>query len=309
MFFLLIIATALFFAGTGFCVDLTVLTQDPHKGVFRSLQQGLQQCAVTYNINPSRIEEVYSTVLVLDGLDKFRYAVNLKKSGHINLLLAGPNLMIRSCDNNHLLATSELDMYLVPSEWTKIAYIEDEPSLVGRISIWPSGVDTSFWAPSNKNKNNRVIIYWKTDSETFCQSIESVVQSFGYEIVRITYGAYTQEQFRHELNNCEFAIFISRSESQGIALAEAWSMNVPTFVWNPGEFFYAGKQYNPVSACPFLTDAQGKDWQTIEQLKHIISNYQDNHYHFIPREWTLKYMSDRASTECLLNIIHQCATK
>ena len=32
--------------------------------------------------------------------------------------------------------------------------------------------------------------------------------------------------------------YISRSESQGIALTEAWSMNVPTYVWDTGIFIY-----------------------------------------------------------------------
>ncbi|MFZ5953839.1 MAG: hypothetical protein ACOYT8_01925 [Candidatus Dependentiae bacterium] len=300
LFFLILLGTNI-----GFCVELTILTQDPHKGVFRSLQNGLQQHKITYNINPVRAEDVYPVVLVIDGLDKFRYGVHLKKLGHIKLLLAGPNLMIRSCDYNHLLASPELDHYLVPSEWTKIAYIEDEPSLADHISIWPSGVDIHYWQPNLAPKQKKALIYWKTESESFCKSIEDMVQAKGYMTTRITYGAYSQEQFKSELNECEFAIFVSRSESQGIALAEAWAMNVPTFVWNPGEFFYAGKHYNPVSSCPFLTDMQGRDWKTTSQLEKLIQAYQNNKFIFSPRDWVLKNMSDYASIECLLKIINQ----
>lgn len=285
------------------CGQITILTQDPHKGVFRSLQSGLQQNEIPYNINPVRLEEVYPTVVVIDGLDKLRYGINLKKLGHIKLLLAGPNVMIRSCDNNHILASPELDHYLVPSEWTKIAYIEDEPCLLNKISIWPTGVDTQYWKPLDVEKEKKVVVYWKTEPESFCQTVEELITAKGFQVERITYGAYTQEQFRHALNESLFAVFLSRSESQGIALAEAWSMNVPTFVWNPGEFYYAGKQYNPVSSCPFLTHAQGADWQKISELEKLIDSFDQFKLSFSPREWVINYMSDYASVKCLLEII------
>jgi hypothetical protein len=286
-----------------YCGPITILTQDPHKGVFRSLLNGLQQHEVAHNVNPGRLEDVYSTVLVIDGLDKLRYGINLKRLGHIQLLLAGPNVMIRSCDHNQILASPELDHYLVPSEWTKIAYVEDEPCLLHKISIWPTGVDTNYWKPWPLEKEKKVVVYWKTEPESFCLAVEELIAAKGFQVERITYGAYTQEQFRQTLNESLFAVFLSRSESQGIALAEAWSMNVPTFVWNPGEFYYAGKQYNPVSSCPFLTHAQGADWQKISELEKLIDSFDQIKLSFSPREWVINYMSDYASVNCLLEII------
>ena len=52
------------------------------------------------------------------------------------------------------------------------------------------------------------------------------------------------------------AVFISRSESQGLALAEAWAMDVPTLVWQgpPGD---GGSLFNLSDPSPYLTSHTG----------------------------------------------------
>ena len=52
------------------------------------------------------------------------------------------------------------------------------------------------------------------------------------------------------------AVFMSRSESQGLALAEAWAMDVPTLVWQspPGE---PGSVFSLSDPAPYLTSDTG----------------------------------------------------
>ena len=57
----------------------------------------------------------------------------------------------------------------------------------------------------------------------------------------------------NQIRFCLLAVFLSSSESQGIALAEAWSMNVPTFVWNPKPKELNGRYFPSVDSAPYLT--------------------------------------------------------
>ena len=103
--------------------------------------------------------------------------------------------------------------------------------------------------------------------------------------------------------NARFAIFISRNESQGVALAEAWSMNVPTLVYNPGDFVYSGKLVTGISACPYLTDSVGRDWKTIEQLNTLLLEMNQDKFSFTPRKYVLERFTDEKAAKDLLESI------
>lgn len=64
----------------------------------------------------------------------------------------------------------------------------------------------------------------------------------------------------------DLLFFLSQSESQGIALAEAWAMDVPTFSWNPREFVYKMHTFKNVSSAPYTTSENGTLWKDIDEL-------------------------------------------
>jgi hypothetical protein len=117
--------------------------------------------------------------------------------------------------------------------------------------------------------------------------------------VLLQYGKYSVDEYKELLDRSAYSIFISRSESQGIALAEAWSMNVPTLVFDPGEFFFGGRMIYNVSACPYLTAATGLSWKTPAELKNIIGD-KNSFTAFKPREYVLKRFTDEYSAKQLI---------
>ncbi|MBB3705094.1 hypothetical protein [Aminobacter aminovorans] len=127
-----------------------------------------------------------------------------------------------------LLASPEIDMVLVPSRWVKAAYEADLPGLIGKIAIWPAGVDADYWAPSGGARST-VLLYEKRQPEAAEQAAE-IIRASGFEPVTIRYGHYQPEEFKRALDQAIFCVVVGQSESQGLALAEAWSMDVPTFV-------------------------------------------------------------------------------
>lgn len=274
-----------------------------HHGVTRSLIDGFNALGVDFNYNPS-YSTIGDTVIILSNIQAIYQCIELKQKGKIKKILAGPNLVILPFDHNRILTHPAIDRCIVPSDWVKIAYEACEPLLKGRIGVWFAGVDVNYWNPiSPKVENSNVLVYWKTEPESFCNQVELLLRSYGWNPIRVRYGNYNSLHFKNLLEQSRFAVFISITESQGLALAEAWSMNVPTLVWNNGNLAYQGFIFSVVSACPYLTKSTGKEWKTLNELEEILKNYLLHEKSFNTRDWTLNYMSDRVSAQCILKII------
>lgn len=275
-----------------------------HEAVTRSLLHGLEKIKARYNYNPAKDSEVFENVIHLSGVNELSKTLALKKKGKIKLLLVGPNIVDHVLDHNAIVADPLIDYFVVPSLWVKDLVLKDCPALVNRILVWAAGVDTLYWNPhKNKYDSSKVLVYQKTETADFTKKVLTLVSSMGFRPVLIEYGRYSEKDFRKELSDAFFSVFISRSESQGIALAEAWSMNVPTLVFNPGNFIYMGKQENGVSACPYLTEQAGADWKTMDELKKCIEYLVQHRATYKPRKYVLENFSDERSAIHLLSQI------
>ncbi|MBY0110250.1 MAG: hypothetical protein K2X90_04015 [Candidatus Babeliaceae bacterium] len=286
---------------------ISILKESPHPAVYRSIISGFNKLGITYNVNPSKSSEFGDIVICLDGISSLKRAIKLKNKNRIKKLVVGPSMVGRATEHNHILTNSAIDYYLTPSEWNMIGYVEDEPALKRVIHIWPAGVDSEYWQPQNNLKNkSKVLIYWKTESQEFCDKVKNILLSYGWEPLIIKYGNYKQEHYKELLSQVKFAVFISVTESQGLALAECWAMNIPTLVWDcqkPLE--YLGKTYHIVSSCPYLTEQTGKRWKELKELEELLKNIESYWHEFNPREWVLNNMTDEISVNLLLKIINE----
>ncbi len=272
-----------------------------HYAVTRSLVEGLKKNSVNFNYNPSREKDIAENVIILAGVERLKQAIELKKKGKIRMLLAGPNVVEDVRSENGIVAHEAVDRYIVPSEWVKDLVIGDCAGLKDRVLCWSAGVDSEYWKPTVDSKNRKqVLIYWKTEPEEFCKEVIAIVEEEGMSPVLLQYGKYSIGEYKELLDRSAYSIFISRSESQGIALAEAWSMNVPTLVFDPGEFFFGGRTIYNVSACPYLTQSTGLKWKTTTDLRNIIRD-KNAFAGFAPREYVLNQFTDEYSARQLID--------
>jgi hypothetical protein len=311
------IALFLFFSlGSTHCFDkLTLMTatlsggSEAHAGVVNSVVRGLNQLGVHYNFNPRSMQDVGDVVVVLSNPPALIQAVEWKRIGRIKHLLAGPNLFVRPSEWNGLAKSPEIDAFIQPSSWPIDYWRELEPDIKINIAIWPAGVDETFWQPSNQDKssNKNVLVYCKAESDgpKFYAQVEHHVRSHGWNPIRITYGSYNQQHYKSVLDQCRFAVFLSRSESQGLALAECWAMNVPTLVWNPGTAYIAGKATHTASAAPYLTAATGQFWKDFDEFDTRLQQFNSWYPQCTPRDWVLENMTDKVSAQLLLNLINK----
>jgi len=274
-----------------------------HYAVTRSLVEGLQKIGADFNYNPVNKRNIRENVIVLAGVQRLREAIALKKKGTIRFLMAGPNIVDDVRSENELVADPAIDYYIVPSAWVKELVIKDCSKLKERVLCWSAGIDSQYWKPAkDKDERDEVLVYWKTEPEAFYRQVEILVKEKGMKPVLIKCGDYTADEYKRELDNVKFAIFISRTESQGIALAEAWSMDVPTFVFDPGEFFFNGRMVDNVSSCPYLTRSTGLRWQNLEDLKRIMDD-KNSFVGFSPRAYVLGQFTDEYSAKQLVKAV------
>lgn len=297
-------------------VRVTVLTEPAgdggkkyggHFAVTRSLVEGLKKIKADFNYNPGSITEVGETVAVLSGIETLGEAMEWKNKGYIRKLLAGPNLMtVRTKGFREIFSSPLLDICLVPADWVRIAYEETAPALKGRIRCWYAGVDENHWQPEKRaTKDKTVLVYWKTEPAEFNRQVERVLLEHGWNPVRVIYGSYSAGQFKDVLGKSVFAVFLSKSESQGLALAEAWSMDVPTLAWSPRELVIEARQYSVFSASPYLSDPTGLQWTTTAELDQLLEALPAKLAAFKPRKWVLENMTDEVAAQKFLEIVNE----
>ncbi|MBT1155727.1 hypothetical protein J1C56_08995 [Aminobacter anthyllidis] len=266
-----------------------------HPGVTRSLVEGLKQLAGIDWLYARRFGKLRAkTVHAVADARAVRTGIAAKRGGLCDRLIVGPNIVVRAFEEDAVLASPEIDMVLVPSRWVQDAYEADEPRLIGKIAIWPAGVDANRWAPSG-GKRSKILIYEKRQPEAAAEAVE-VIRSAGLEPVTMRYGNYQPEEFKRALDEAVACVVVGQSESQGLALAEAWSMDVPTFV---RRYDFIPEMAVACSAAPYLTSSTGAFWSSDDELRQLLASDMDG---YAPREWVLANNTDRHAAEALLRI-------
>ncbi|HUQ19163.1 MAG TPA: hypothetical protein VM099_06085 [Gemmatimonadaceae bacterium] len=274
-----------------------------HYAVVRSVVEGLREIGADFNHDPRSFGRL-ARVVYAPANEALRQAARLKRERRIDYLVAGPSNAFFPEEADNILWLPEIDIIIEPSEWMREFFSEIAAPLAPKIRICTAGVDTNHWKPSGEGQPAQAIVYWKNGDESLCEDVEKVVRGFGMDVVRLRYGHYSREDYRKELDRSSIAIFLSSFETQGIALAEAWAMNVPTLVWNPrGEASWRGRSFIARSSAPYLTAATGMEWVTIDQLEPTLRDALAKRTAFSPREWVLANMTDAICSARLLEII------
>ena len=107
---------------------------------------------------------------------------------------------------------------------------------------------------------------------------------------------YKEEDYIKALNSSKFGIIIDAHESQGFAIEEALSCNVPLFVWNVK---YMSQEYRskyediPCTTIPYWHESCGEyfyDHSEFEnKFKTFLKNIEENKYE--PRKFILNNLS------------------
>ena len=288
------------------------------------LRAGLDALGITYQHQPQSLPQEGDTVVVLSDTEVLRQMINRKRSGCSFLLVAGPimeledthrtglkgllaeaedptNPMSLLSELDSILADPEVDAVLTAGFWAKAGWRFCSPSLSNKIHEWRAGVDTRYWDGNSMPEPGRILLYEKR-KPVFANKVKAGLEEAGYQVDMIHYGKYRKEELREALRHCESAVVLSQRETQGIALAEMWAMNVPTLCWDNFHTEFNGILV-PSSSCPYLTSQTGWRWRNLPELLQVLKWSQPNLY--APREWVSRNMSHEVSAELLLDLLRR----
>jgi len=283
-----------------------------HSSLVRSVVEGLRAIGADFNFNPGRLADL-ARVVYAPANEALRQAAALKRDGRIDYLVAGPVNALFVDEGDGILQLPEIDRLIVAHEWA-LEFYRDVPALKAKSRVCPCGIDTDLWKPSiHPTEKTLAVVYWKGGDETFCEQVEQIVRRCGLEPRRLRslpgeHAMFDPGDYRRLLDQSAMGVFLSRFETQGLALAEAWSMDVPTVVWEPqGTAQWCGRSFESRSSAPYLTPATGRRWRTIDEFETALRGALADRSAFRPRAWMLANMTDAICSAALLDIIRDGA--
>ena len=149
-----------------------------------------------------------------------------------------------------------------------------------------------------------MLVFRKNVPEEIYQKVIKILgdKKIPYDIIK--YGTYARKYYLQKLLSASVLIYLQETESQGLALQEAWSYNVPTLVWQNKEWKYGKYSWHDEKiAAPYQTDSSGRFFKIgtfNEQLDKILHKPSCLN----PRKYCIQNLSDKVSTQKYLEIIN-----
>ena len=271
--------------------------------VLSGLIRSMHYTDVSFNVNPL-LKDLAPCVHVLSSPQALESIIKLKEAGKIKHILAGPNISILPTDDKGVISNKQVDVIVLPSEWTKAAYTISNPQIGSKIKIWPVGVEIPSVMQKDKTKEHYILLT-KTAPEDLIRDIISSLNRKNVSYSILKYGNFKRNEYIAELQNASGVIYVQEVESQGVALQEAWGHDVPTLVWNKGSFTYPNTNITiegNISA-PYLTKSCGMFFKDISDFEEKITIFMQQISSFKAREYCIKNLSDETSGKIYLEIL------
>lgn len=270
--------------------------------VVRSLSQGLTLLQYKFTVDTDQPADILH---VITGTGTLREALRLKKAGKVSKLIAGPNIAISPLDEKRLLCHPDIDCVLVPCPWVRDFFISQAPLLKDKVKVWAAGVADPGEPPIPRSKRLQVLIYQKNGPQELLHSIMNDLSSRDIPFSVVHYGFFTQQDYYKKLESSACMIYLSESESQGLALHEAWMRDVPTLVWNRGYWQYGEYSWKDTKiSAPYLTSECGMFFKGSEDFGNQLDKFTDEYAKFKPRMYSLEHFTDLATTKKYISIAH-----
>jgi len=224
----------------------------------------------------------------------------------------GPNIAILPRDLPSCRPRLKDCIYLHPSQWAVDLWLQ-----LGftecKLLPWPAGIDLASFNITRKSvKSDHVMVYFKEREPTLLDRVLEVLEESNLIPRLIVYGEYDEEQYKRALSECSFGIWLGSQESQGIALQEALSADLPLVVIDAKSLFdtYALSTYKfpavlksfRTTSAPYFDARCGVIIADIEDLSRALYEIKDKLNSFSPREFVEEELSLEVSAKKLMAI-------
>jgi len=177
-----------------------------------------------------------------------------------------------------------------------------------RLIPLPFGVDTDKFVNIKPiSERNNVVLYFKHRNPSDLHLVENFLRN-----KNISYNLFSYDQRYDEgnylacLQNAKYAIWVDAHESQGFAIQEALSCDVPLLVWNVTSMNqeYGSNYSNLAATTTSYWDAKcGERFYHIGELETTYSRFIKNIENYRPREFIVENLSVEVCENKLIETI------
>ena len=249
-----------------------------------------------YNYNFQDYDAIYSPC---DAIDVSKYP-NTK-------FIFGPHFSIFP-DKRLNLIKSKNSIYNLLSDWVLNVWASFEYCSNLKIIKLPFGIDTEkFNCTNNIQERTKVFVYFKRRNPNELNYLLNFLQSKNVEIKIFDYvSKYSEEEYLNYLQSSKYGIWLDAHESQGFALQEALSCNVPLLVWNISSMnqeYNSTYNNNPATTIPYWDERCGEYFYNEQEIENIYNLFISKLGTYKPREFILENLSVDICENKLINLI------
>ena len=219
------------------------------------------------------------------------------------LYLFGPHFCVLPSDNDKFDSINEYRnnvVFIILSKWCCDIYKSYNLKL--NLQPIPFPVNTDKFNEINDVCKNQVLIYFKNRKPTELQFVVEKLKNKGidnYVIFSYTHR-YNESDFIYHIQKSKYAIIIGRHESQGFAIQEMMSCNLPLFVWDVTNFNQEeGFDYPPYPATsiPYWSEKCGEFFYESNEFDDKFKLFLSKLNTYKPREYVIENLSVKVCAE------------
>lgn len=190
-----------------------------------------------------------------------------------------PNNIVKQFKNKYNNAC-----YIQPSEQSRNTWMNEFHYNILPIFAIPFGVNTESFNKSESITKSKVFVYYKNRNPDELKKVEDFLKNKDIEYRLFSYkNRYREEDYKNYLQQCKYGIWIGSHESQGFALNEALSCNVPLLVWNvtlrsqewPLKSEYKNVKSN-VTTIPYWDNSCGEYFYSFDKFEETFNKFINN---------------------------------
>lgn len=262
--------------------------------VVQNLIEALEECNIKYSINQDKYEYNYLIQYNSEAHSKH------EKLEHDTCVI-GPQIWPFDEYGSFLKDNPQYyKKLIVPGESVYQSFI-DQGYQKDKIVKWPVGIKDINIERSDVVK---FLVYFKRRSQDDLDIVISYLNENNYAYKILRYGSYSQEEFYQSLKECSHGIIIDGPESQGIAIQEMMSSNMPLLVWDNKEWEEMPGLMNPVpTSVNYWSSECGEKFYNEEDFATAFHKLINNDYS--PKEYVKKELSYEVCVKKLLEIFEE----
>lgn len=166
-------------------------------------------------------------------------------------VVIGPNIVVTPDQKPEVF--SKFKRSVVPSKWVRDKYKTFGECSDVECSIWSVGIDTDEFRPAKHGDPRDGLLYYKNRPLADWSKATQLFKDAMRGCVVLEYGKYDSKAMAKYSNAVGYAMVLSGTESQGIALMEIMATGTPVFVLNQPKW----NEFDSTSA-PYFDGRCGK---------------------------------------------------